>query len=567
MPKIVPGYHITTAAQMRAIEQRAVDEGETWAGLMAEASRGIADVALGIIAKQANPAILVLVGAGNNGGDALVIARHIKEAGFPVSCYLYKRKPQADDWPFAAAQAEAIPMIFAADDSQNQQLQQLLQISTFVIDGLFGIGLSRPLAADVAQLIDLVNASNVPILAVDLPSGLDADNGKIWGTMINATYTVAAGLTKRGHHLYPGAAQVGKLAIAPFTLPDSMEEPMTTTELNLATIRSLVPARPVDGHKDTFGRVMVVAGSYLYPGAAWLSATAAARSGAGVVTLACPRSIYGSTAAHLHEVTYLPLPEVEPGELTEAAAKLVHEKLAKYKALLVGPGLGTETGTGDFLRSLIGLASSKRRLGVGFLGSSEFEIPAKRKGGVGFGLAARPKEEAKVEEEGPVLLPPLVIDADGLNILATIENWQEKLRGQPVVLTPHIGEMARLLGEEKLGEDHPQIALEAAARWGVTVVLKSAHTIIASPDGSLALHGLANPALATAGSGDILAGLTAGLLAQGLAPFEAAQLAVGVHGVAGALVREELGERGTIASDILNRLPLAWRKLTEGGKQ
>ncbi|MBM7844143.1 NAD(P)H-hydrate epimerase [Herpetosiphon giganteus] len=567
MPKIVPGYHITTSAQIRAIEQRAVDQGATWPGLMAEVAQAMADVALAIIAKQLQPAVLVLVGAGNNGGDALVIARHIKEAGYPISCYLYKRKPQADDWPFAAAQGEAIPLLFATNDPENQELQHLLRSSTFVIDGLFGIGLSRPLAADVAQIISLVNASKVPVLAVDVPSGLDADTGKIWGTIINASYTLAAGLTKRGHHLYPGAAYVGKLGIAAFTLPDSMEEPMTTTELNLATIRSLVPARPVDGHKDTFGRVMVVAGSYLYPGAAWLSATAAARSGAGVVTLACPRSIYGSTAAHLHEVTYLPLPEVEPGELTEAAAKLVHEKLAKYKALLVGPGLGTESGTGDFLRALIGLASSKRRLGVGFLGSNELEIPAKRKGGVGFGLAARPKEEAKAEEDGPIVLPPLVIDADGLNILATIENWQEKLRDQPVVLTPHIGEMARLLGEETLGEDHPQIALEAAARWGVTVVLKSAHTIIASPDGSLALHGLANPALATAGSGDILAGLTAGLLAQGLAPFEAAQLAVGVHGVAGALVREELGERGTIASDILNRLPLAWRKLTEGGKQ
>ncbi|HEY1011367.1 MAG TPA: NAD(P)H-hydrate dehydratase, partial [Herpetosiphonaceae bacterium] len=274
---------------------------------------------------------------------------------------------------------------------------------------------------------------------------------------------------------------------------------------------------------------------------------------------------FGGTAASLREATYLPLPEPEPGALGEAAAEAVLEKLGAYDGLLVGCGLGREEATGEFLRHLLGLGGTKRRLGVGFLSQLGREEQPKHRPGVGFrsGREAKPEpaaEKPAEEQHDPGSLP-LVIDADGLNLLAGVEDWAVKLRERPTVLTPHPGEMARLLGVERIGEDAAEVAASAAAEWGVVVVLKGAHTVVAAPDGQVALHGAANAALATAGTGDVLAGLIVGLLAQGLAPFDAARLGVGVHGLAGRLLSDELGDRGVVAGDLLPRLPLAFRRL------
>ncbi|MBA3469355.1 MAG: NAD(P)H-hydrate dehydratase [Herpetosiphonaceae bacterium] len=560
-------FPLVTAAEMRRLEALSVEQGATWAGLMAQAGQGVADWALTLLDRQVNLSVLVLIGPGNNGGDALVAARHLAEAGAEVTLYVWRRSPDAADWPWHAALDESLHVIWAHDDPTAAQLQHLSHDAGLIIDGLLGVGVSRPLGADIARMIATVNAAPAPKLAIDVPSGLDADTGAIWGAIVQADLTVATGLPKRGHHLYPGAAAVGRLVLAPIQLPSEMEELMSTTELNLETLRALVPARPAESHKDTFGRVMVVAGSYFYPGAAWLAAAAATRSGAGVVTLACPRSIYAGTLAALHEATYLPLPENEAGALSEHAARLVLEKLEKYRALLVGPGLGSEDSTGEFLRSLLSLGTAKRKVRVGFMptGAHDDDAP-RRKTSVGFGMpSGKAAEEPKDTELHAV--PPLVLDADGLNLLAKIDGWAEKLREHPTILTPHHGEMARLLGVEKISEDHVQVAADAAAQWGVVVVLKGAHTIIAAPEGNVAIHGVANPALATAGSGDVLAGLLAGLLAQGLAPFDAARLAVGVHGLAGMLLRDELGARGVVAGDLLARLPLAWKTLSEKAGQ
>lgn len=552
---------LVTTQQMRDLEVLSVEQGATWAGLMAQAGHGVADHALTMLhGDQQN--VVILVGAGNNGGDGLVAARHLLEHDHHVTLYVWKRKPNDADWSWHAAQLLNLPTVWAHDDPNQAQLQALLAQADIVIDGLLGVGVNRLVSDDLAAIINVVNQRHVPVLAIDVPSGLDADSGKIWGTVIHATMTVATGLYKRGHFLYPGAAHVGVLALAPIDLPHTVEFPMAN-ELNRETLRALVPARPVDGHKDTFGRVMIVAGSYFYPGAAVLAARSAARSGVGVVTLACPRSIFGSSVVNLPEATYLPLPEGEIGALNEAAAMTILEKLGKYKAMLVGCGLGTEEGTADFLKMLIGITPAKRKFGVGFLPSHEEETP-KRKMGVGFGVARSTEEKASKDSEKssePFHLPPLVLDADALNLLAQTDNWWEKLSDLEVVITPHVGEMARLFKVEKLDDDHPTIALDAAKSWGVTVVLKAAHTVIASPNGDLTIHSAANPALATAGSGDVLAGLLAGLLAQGMKPFDAAQLAVGVHSIAGAIARDELGERGVIAGDLIARLPQAWKNI------
>ncbi len=555
---------LLTAAEMRAWEAASVAAGATWAGLMEQAGRGVAAQAQALLPSAA-AAVLVLVGPGNNGGDALVAADHLAAAGAQVQLYVWKRQPDTDDWPWQRVQTRALPITWASDDADGSTLTAAAASAALIIDGLLGVGVSRPLGPDLRQIVQIANAAAAPILAIDVPSGLNADTGAIWGACIRADLTVATGCRKRGHLLFPGAAYVGRLVVAPIDLPIEMEKTVDTTELNAEMLRTLLPERPADSHKDQFGRVMVVAGSYLYPGAAWLTARAATRSGVGVVTLACPRSIYGGTIAALHEATYLPLPEGEPGALSTDAVKVIQKRLGRYKALAIGPGLGDEESTGEFLSALLGLESPKHKPPVGFLAQTkDAESHHKRRAAFGFLGLTSDAEEADSEESEEAGMPPLVIDADGLNLLAKIEHWTEHLRDYAAVLTPHPGEMARLLGVEHIGEDHVQVAADAAKEWGVVVVLKTAHTVIAAPDGKVAIYNGANPALATAGSGDVLTGLLGGLLAQGLAPFDAAQLAVGVHGLAGKLAREELGERGVVAGDIIDRLPQAWRALQEG---
>ena len=556
---------LVTAAEMRHLETTIVEQGgATWRSLMEQAGAGMAEHALALIAEPSSAQVLILVGPGNNGGDGLVIARHLVQAGVQVTLYVWKRRPDETDAVWHAVVSLPIRVLYAAEDDQQQQLATHTERADLIIDALLGIGVQRPLQGLVAAIVERVNGAEVPLLAVDVPSGLDADTGAVWGSVVKADVTVTAGLIKRGLRLYPGAAAVGRLECVPIDLPVEME--IHVKELSKATLRSLMPQRPQDSHKDVFGRVMVVAGSLFYPGAAWMTAAAAARSGAGVITVACPRSIYGATSAALHEVTYLPLPEKEVGALSVNAVDVIRKHIERYKALVIGPGLGTEDSTVEFFSSLLMIDMPARKSPVGFLAQAAdtAQSATKRKaamGFMGFTGSQADAEAAAAEQAG---LPALVIDADGLNMLAKLDNWADALRDHPVVLTPHPGEMARLLGLEQL-EDAPQAAIDAAAEWGVVVVLKGPTTVIAAPDGKAVLHVGANPALATAGTGDVLAGLLGGLLAQGLAPFAAAQLAVGLHGIAGALVREALGVRGVIAGDVIERLPQAWQQLEEAG--
>lgn len=339
-----------------------------------------------------------------------------------------------------------------------------------------------------------------------------------------------------------------------------------TEYLTADLARSLLPARPADSHKGTFGKALVVAGSPQYPGAASLCTAGAARTGAGIVTLAAGRTML-SGPGRLAEITYLVLPEAEWGTLGETAADELLKKIDGYQSLLIGPGLGQEAATARFLKRLLALdmARSNKRAGIGFrLGASAVEA-----------------------ETVPAELPPCVLDADALNLLSKhaepeaawrgdflrpepvsrpvpaieLTPWWEQLPREHFVLTPHIGEMQRLLDVETLDADHVQVATEAAQRWGQVLVLKSSRTIIADPQGRTVLYKGENPALATAGSGDVLAGAITGLLAQGLTPLNAALLGVYLHGAAAKIVRDVLGDMGVIASDLLPRLPLAIRSL------
>jgi len=530
---------LASTQQMRDLEQAAVDAGATWPGLMEQAGWGVAQAAMRRLGHVAGKRVLVLVGPGNNGGDGLVVARHLHDAGAQVNVYTWQRELSSADANWQFCRQRGISAHAANADHDSTQLRNQLARADLVIDALLGMGISRPVEGALAAIVAAVNAEPAPVLAIDLPTGVHSDSGAVLGSAIYATATVATGLTKRGLMQPPGRAYAGTIETADIGLVAQHVEALMSVTIDSALARSLLPARPADAHKGTFGKVMVIAGSALYPGAASLATTAAARVGAGVVTLANSRSAL-LAPGRAPEITLQLLPEADWNALGEAAADEALKHLDSYKALLVGPGLGREEATRLFLARLLGIDSPRHRGHIGFRIGMTPEKPAERQ---------RPE------------LPPTVIDADGLTLLSQIDQWWEHAPRGTCVLTPHPGEMKSLLGTEELGDDRIQVAEEAAHTWGQIVVLKGATTVVAHPEGRTAVNDGGNPALATAGTGDVLAGAIAGLLAQGLAPYDAAVLGVYLHSAAGRLVRDEIGDMGALASDLLPRLPLAIKEL------
>jgi ADP-dependent NAD(P)H-hydrate dehydratase / NAD(P)H-hydrate epimerase len=558
---------VATAAQTRRLEEAAVAAGATWPGLMAGAGLGMARIALDMLGDGRGSA-LVVAGPGNNGGDGLVIARHLHDAGMPVLVYLWSRAAREDDWPLRDVRERGIVEIRANDDPEQLALRRELPRTALVVDALLGTGLTRPLDATLCMIVAAVNQAGRPVLAVDIPTGIQSDTGAIMGCAVRATRTAAAGILKPGHLFAPGADYAGPVEVIDIGLPDRLEDEQMTAELTAETMRALLPARPADSHKGTFGKAMIVGGNGRYPGAPFLAASGALRSGAGLVTLAVGRSLFGPLAAALHEATFLPLAEEEWGTIGGAAAADLSQEMSGYDAVVLGPGLGREDPTKTFLLRLLKLETAKPATGVGFVRASTTPREARRTGGVGFArtpvAAKEPERAAEAADENTN--NTLILDADALNILSEIEDWHERLPSQNAILTPHPGEMARLLGLDgaaDVNRDRLAHARDAAARWKQVVVLKGAGTVIAASDGRTAIGPAGNPALASGGTGDVLAGLIGGLAAQGLGPYEAACLGVFLHAEAGRLVRAEVGEAGAVAGDLLQRLPRAITLLRE----
>jgi hydroxyethylthiazole kinase-like uncharacterized protein yjeF len=356
------------------------------------------------------------------------------------------------------------------------------------------------------------------VVAVDVPSGLNSDTGAVDQYTLPADLTVTLAAVKCGHVLMPGPTVVGQLIVGDIGI--TADHYSEETRLEMATaikVAAMLPPRPVDAHKGTFGTALIVAGSLNYTGAAVLAGQTAGRVGAGLVTLAPPRTIQPILAARLIEATYLPLAD-DGGALAAEAAPSVRAKAAEVEALLVGPGLAQADSTAAFIE----------------------------------GLLAEPES-----------LPPLIVDADALNILAKQAEWWTKLPPNSI-LTPHPGEMGRLTGQstKEIQAARLEIAVEMAAKWSQIVLLKGAHTIIAAPDGRTMVLPFANPALAKGGSGDVLAGAIVGLRAQGLEAFEAAVAGAYLHGLAGELAREQLGPTAVVAGDLVGLLPVAIREVT-----
>ncbi len=519
---------ILTTDQMRQAEQDCARTGVSVGALMENAGKAVAEETRRILGNTSKQQILVLIGPGNNGGDGLVAARYLHDWGAKVSTYLGSQRP-TDDPNLKLVLERGITSVQAAEDENLSQFDGLLASATTVIDALFGTGKVRPLTGIFRQVLERVKKakdeqSSIRVIAVDLPSGLNADTGEVDPACPYADNTITLGFPKPGLFRFPGAERVGKLSTVDIGIPARL---VAGVEVELITdewAKAALPQRPLQANKGTFGRVMVIAGSINYIGAAYLACTGALRVGAGLVTLATATSLQPILASKLTEVTYLPLPESPPGNISAQAAQLVRQQFENYNVLLMGCGLGQSPSTATFLRSIL--------------------LRAKK----------------------PV--PFSVLDADALNILAKIPNWWRQLTGD-AVLTPHPGEMSRLAGisVNEVQSDRADTARRLAGAWHKTVVLKGAYTVVAAPDGRVRISPFANPSLASAGTGDVLTGAIAGLAAQGVSPFAAATLGVYLHARAGEMVTDILGDAGMIATDLLTALPVVIKQLKESSRE
>ena len=504
---------LVTAAQMRQLDQLTIEEiGVPSVVLMENAGRTTFQILCREFPDLDGP-VVILAGRGNNGGDGFVVARYLANAGHEVIVLLLAEKNQiSGDARINLDILEQLTVPVREITTEEALLEQipLLEGAYLLVDALLGTGLSSQVKGLYQAAITLINDTPAPILAIDIPSGLSADSGQPQGIAVLADVTVTYGWPKIGQILTPGRELVGRLWQVDISIPPAQAH---ISQIDLAAapdLRHLLPYRHPYSHKGDFGHLFVVAGSVGKTGAAALTGEAAMRVGAGLVTVGIPASLNPILEIKLTEAMTLPLAEPEgvqalgPRALEEIAAALPGKT-----ALAIGPGLGTHPETVQLVRQLV------RRSSL-----------------------------------------PLVLDADGLNAVAhDLESVADA--GAPVIMTPHPGEMSRLLGTRTrdIQENRLAAALELAERAQAIVVLKGAQTIIANPEGRIVINSTGNPILAQGGTGDVLTGMIGGFLAQKVDPFNAACLAVYLHGLVADVRADRRGDFSMLAGDLLEDLP------------
>ncbi|MFZ5825173.1 MAG: NAD(P)H-hydrate dehydratase [Bacillota bacterium] len=509
---------VVTGEQMRSIENRVFDRyGLSSTVVMELAGRQVAVAARRMMEERPSGPIVVVCGRGNNGGDGLVAARWLKHWGYTVSAVVWA---SFDDLPGDAAGALYSARMAGVPILMPAQANEALQNATLVIDAVLGTGVVGSARGQAAEAIKLINAANRTVLAVDMPSGIATDTGRVEGPAVRADVTVTFGLPKLGLFQFPGADLAGRVIVVDIGLVEpAVEAENITVELTRSSmVRSWLPGYSRDAHKGTRGRVLVAAGSRGMTGAAVLAGEAALRVGAGLVTVAAPEHSQPVVAAIRPEIMTLAIPESAEGGFAVAAAEEFLKRAAKADALAVGPGLGTDPETQQFARAVVASATA-----------------------------------------------PLVLDADAIKAFA----GRAELLAQapvPLVLTPHPGEMAHLLGlsVEDVQSDRLNAVRRAADVTKAVVLLKGAYTLIAEPGGEIFINPTGSRALGTGGSGDVLTGIIAGLLAQGLGAPEAAAVGAYMHGLSGDRLAERFGHDGILAGDLAAELPSVQRDLRAG---
>jgi len=540
---------LVSAAEMQALDRHTIESLGVPAELLMEcAGQAVAVQALRLRAALAPEAPLVVAcGVGGNGGDGLVAARHLHMEGAPVRIWPLVprgfRGAAAENW--RRARAAGVPVVSRAPSLAG----------ALVVDALFGAGLSRPVAGAAAAAIRRIRAARERgsrVLSVDLPSGVDADTGQPLGIAVAADCTVALGLPKLGLALPPGRELAGLVRVARIGIADAAPDCAPGAELwTRRAAAAHLPPRPADSHKGSFGHVLVVAGSRGKSGAAALAAAGAARIGAGLVTIACPESAHAAIAAHSAEAMSAALPETPGGALSLAAER---EILALAAALSTrGAGAGQRGGERAARAQRGGDAA--RRGGAAKRGDG-----AAREGRLavvlGPGLSREPQSLELARRLALRLRAPLVLDADAAVAFAGALPSLAARRA-PCVLTPHPGEAAVLLGgaAAQINRDRVGAARSLAGQSGAVALLKGAATVAAAPGRRSVVNFTGGPLLAAGGSGDVLAGVVGGLLAQGLGALEAAALAAYVHGAAADRLAARRGSAGTLAGELAAALP------------
>ena len=504
---------IVTPNEMKEIDRKSIHEiGIPGPVLMENAALKVFNVAMDMLGGVRAKRILIFAGKGNNGGDGLAAARHLKNHGAHVEIFLLGDKNSLSGdakLNFSIIINMDIPVYEILSSEGVEHIKTTLH-GDLVIDALLGTGISGAVKPPISDAIKLINDSGIPILSVDIPSGINGENGTICETAVRANQTVTFALPKRGHFLYPGAEYTGKLIIEDIGIPEKVVE-SENIKGELVTyehIQNLIKKRERDTHKGTYGKVFILAGSTGFTGAAYLVCQSALKSGSGLIVLGIPESLNPIMEVKLTEPMTLPLPEGPKGTLKREALPIIMEQSKDAKAIAAGPGLSTHKEIGEIIRTIIKNAET-----------------------------------------------PIVLDADALNVLAEAPDIL-KSKKTPVIITPHPGEMARLLNTDTptIQKNRITAAVETACRWKVMTVLKGANTIIAEPDGHFYINTTGNPGMATGGSGDVLTGIIVSFLGQGMAPLDAALAGVYIHGLAGYLAAKTTGEWGLTAGNIVESL-------------
>lgn len=507
---------VATASEMREIDNIAIHEyGIPGTVLMENAGVAVIRRLESIWESLADRRFCVLAGKGNNGGDGYVIARHLANQGAKVKVFLLGQKVDIKGDArinLDIIEKMGLDIIEIVSDRDWDKVKVAAAFSDCLVDALLGTGFRGEVNGDMAHIINIMNAAGKPVMAVDIPSGVDADTGRICGTAVQATYTVTFGLPKPGLFLYPGAECAGEITVADIGIPTDVvsRKHIKQNIIMASTVRGILPRRSPAAHKGLNGRTLVIAGSRGLSGAAAMAAEGALRAGAGLVTLSAPGSLQSVLAVKLTEVMTKPLAETETGGISREAASEMINLASGSDVLAIGPGLGRHEETAAAVREVITAAEC-----------------------------------------------PLVVDADALNALVGYTNLLAECAALPV-LTPHPGEMARLtnLTVEAINADRVGVARQAASDWGSIVVLKGARTVVAFPDGEVYINTTGNAGMATGGTGDVLTGVIAGLVAQGMSSHDAAVAGVYVHGLAGDIAAQG-GMVGMTAMDVLKAVPAA----------
>jgi ADP-dependent NAD(P)H-hydrate dehydratase / NAD(P)H-hydrate epimerase len=512
---------VATAREMKEIDSRTIQEyGISSLVLMERAGFAVACRIRELFGRRK---VIVISGNGSNGGDGLVVARHLHNEGWDVNVFLASASHTLSSdalVQYKAAGKFGVPVHLIEDLFRHHQT--ILRGHALIIDAVLGTGLSKPVTGMLSDIVGVINEAGIPVLSVDIPTGISSDNGQILGNAVRASCTVTFGLPKRGHLLYPGAAYTGKLFIEDIGFPRALitSGDLPVEYLEKSSVSGLVPLRNAYSHKGHYGHVLVIAGSRGKTGAARMAAKACLRSGAGLVTVGVPESLAGVFQSCFTEEMTLVLPDKGNGTLSSKASREILDFIQKRAQVLsIGPGIGVSNDSEKILHAVI-------------------------------------RES----------LCPVIIDADGINSLRGDRKILKHAKA-PIILTPHPGEMKNLLhdpdvGSSEIEKDRVHTAVSFAKETSAYLVLKGVPTVVADPDGRVFINSTGNPGMATAGSGDVLTGMISGFLGQTREPLHASILGVYLHGLAGDIAASLKGQNSIIATDLIDEIPSALHSLT-----